>query len=96
MTKLDKDGLDLVTDTQAQLAAAKDALRAIARNMRQLARLDRKAGNLKAANASMHLEGQAMQALGILVAGHAVASDALLDYHPDDGQIVVMGGGGGR
>ena len=94
--KLTEDGRNLVEDTQAALAIAKASMRDVARNMRQLSKLDREAGELKASNASMRLEGEAHRALGIIIAAHADASDALLDYHAEDGQVVIMGGGGGR
>lgn len=97
MAKLTEGGRDRVTATQKALARAKDALRDIAREMRKLAEEDRAAGDLGAANACNDLEGAAHEALGLLIRAHAKASDALIQYHAEDaGEIVVMGGGGGR
>ncbi|MGL4309809.1 MAG: hypothetical protein ACRCSU_04925 [Paracoccaceae bacterium] len=85
----------LVEATQASLAAAKEALRDVAKNMRKLGRINREAGRPKPANDAMALEGGATECLGMLITAHAAASKALCDCY-DDGGPVVFGGGGGR
>lgn len=94
MRKLTQSGRGHVNKTQIALAEAKEALRIIIREMRALAKEDREAGDLKASNAAMRLEGVAHTAIGVLTQGHADASDALAETKEDGGDIVVMGGGG--
>lgn len=86
---------DAVAAIQANLAAAKDALRDIARDCRKLGKDDRAAGRMKLANGAMRLEGVALAALGALTQGHADASDTLMEGYDDAGPI-IQGGGGGR
>lgn len=94
MKKLSQPGRGHVDKTVAALADAKEALRTIIREMRALAKEDREDGEIKASSASMRLEGVAHTVLGLLIQGHADASDALAEHKEDGGDIVVFGGGG--
>ena len=93
---MEKTERDLVDDTQSLLADAKRDLSSIARNMKELARVNRDAGRAEAANAAMRFEGEAKRALGQLIIAHADASDSMVREWPEDGMIVAFGGGGGR
>lgn len=80
---------------QAQVAAkdAKKAIRELVQSLTALMPVTEVAGGKKAANAAMRFRGAARQALGILDAAHADASDSLIDLFDDGGEIVIFGGG---
>ena len=96
---LTEQQLVLVNSVQAKLADAKSVLRDLSNQAGAL----RKAlaetpdpASQRAANAAMAVQGVAVKLRGELIAAHAIASDALLDYDEAQGMIVVFGGGGGR
>lgn len=91
-----KDERDLIDQVQKDLEQVKHNLRQAIRGMRAIAKINRDDGRPRAANACMRFEGALGEALGAVQKGHADASDALLENWPDEGTIVVLGGGGGR
>lgn len=93
---MEKNERKLIDQTQTLLAAAKMDLVRIGQNMKELAAINRNAGRAEAANAAMRLEGEAERALGHIIIAHADASDAMVREWPEDGSIVMLGGGGGR
>lgn len=84
-----------VSRTQDHLKDAKEALRGIDKEMRQMAKENREAGRAIEANACGRLRGVALECLGILEQGHMDASDSLNAGY-DDGGPIILGGGGGR
>lgn len=93
---MEKNERGLIEQTQTLLADTKRDLSRIARNMKDLAKINRDAGRAEAANAAMRFEGEAVRALGQITIAHADASDAMVREWPEDGMIVAFGGGGGR
>ena len=93
---MEKDERAMIEAVQNDLADAKKSLRRIEAAARKLGAYYRGRSMTKASNSAMRLEGAAGIALGGMTSAHADASDALVDQWPDDGQIVVLGGGGGR
>lgn len=85
----------LVVAIQEDFAALKSAARQISVNSRKLGKINREAGQIRASNDAMRVEGAADAILGAAKKAHADASDALCGCY-DDGGPVVLGGGGGR
>lgn len=93
---VEKNERDLINQVQKDLEQVKSNLRQAIRGMRAIGKINREAERCRAGNACMRFEGALSEALGIVQQGHADASDALLENWPDEGAIVVLGGGGGR
>jgi hypothetical protein len=99
MNRLTEPQSGSVEIVQARLATAKTALLQLSNQAGLLREAMAASGTpaaLKAGNAAMRLQGIAMKLRGELIAAHADASDALMEYDAETGTIVVMGGGGGR
>lgn len=94
--QVNKDERDLIDQVQKDLEQVKNNLRQAIRGMRAIGKINRDAERCRAGNACMRFEGVLGEALGLVQQGHADASDALLENWPDEGTIVVLGGGGGR
>lgn len=95
MANLDKQEVEWVKEIQDSLATAKEALRDGARASRKLGLYNINAGRIEAGNCALRLQGGMVKSLGAVIQNHADAADGLAkDW--DDGQIVIMGGGGGR
>jgi hypothetical protein len=84
---------EMILKIQAQLATAKDSIRAVIQTCGKLAPVVETAAGKKSANAVMRLRGQAEIALGTLDSGHADASDALIEGFADGGDVVAHFGG---
>lgn len=93
---VDNSERDEIEKVQEQLAKAKDALQAAKRGMRKIGKINRDAGRAKAGNACLRFHGALREIQGKLDQAHADASDALLENWPEEGGVVVLGGGGGR
>jgi hypothetical protein len=93
---MEKTERELIEAVQKSLEVSKKAIKRGVKTCSDIGVLNRDANRANASNAAMRMEGELNKALGILQAAHADASDALLKEWPEDGQIVVLGGGGGR
>ncbi len=93
MANMNADEAALIESAQAAARKAKGALKDLSAALTALMPVTEAAGGKKAANAAMRFRGAARQALGIIDAAHADASDSLIDLFDDGGGIVIFGGG---
>lgn len=96
MHNLSVEERDLVIAMQNGLAEAKADIRRIIKDCNAMMEIQLNAGRAQEANALLRLRGSLKAASAELDKGHADASDALCDCFEEGGEIVALGGGGGR
>jgi len=86
----------LVAEMQADMAAIKTALVAVAKNARAMAVINSKAGRGAASAKALKFQGAMLRIRGEVVEAHADASIALAEAYGADGEVIAYGMGGGR
>jgi len=84
-----------VTKSKAEFGKAEKALRAIGVHFSAMMELHRETDAAKF-NAAFLARARVMKALGYVEEAHGMGTEDLLRHWPEHGEIVVMGGGGGR
>ena len=87
------DESELIRDVQRDVGEVERLLRRCSSKMRKVARINRDAERLDAADASMRLQGALDMALGRVLVGHADASVALRKNWPDFGAEITTRSG---
>jgi len=83
-----------IEDTQLAFAEMKKLAVKASGHMRAMAAQERADSNFWAGNAAGRVEGDMDAILAMLKQAHMRASDALLEHYPDDGGVIIQGGGG--
>lgn len=95
MRKMDQHDHGMIEKAQKDIAEVKRDLHKLAHTMSSLGANFRAQKDVDAANAVLRFRGSIYAALGEFEKGHADASDALCRCF-EEGEVIALGGGGGR